>query len=314
MSPHAIYRSLAIPVRWASHWSGTALRRAQAIRKPRILMYHIVGDGEVSTRQFEWQVKFLREQFEPIGLAELADRIQAGSVTGRETVVTFDDGVRNHFTVAWPLLRAYRVPATFFVCPGLTESGEWLWRTELRMRLRLLNDAERAEAARDAGCPVQAVEPVMEWTKRLAMQDRLVFQRDIEKRTRGFSASREDTDRHAPLTWEQLRQMDANLITIGSHTNTHPMLPMLDAASLEQEIAGSRRMLEQHLDRRVDLFSYPNGANNMAVVDMVRRHYRAAVTTEKSFAAASSDLVLLPRIPGGGSRATFTRRLHRPRA
>lgn len=277
-------------------------------------MYHIIGDGEVSARQFEWQVKVLREQFEPVTLAKLVDRIQVGSVTGRETVITFDDGVRNHFTVAWPLLRAHRVPATFFVCPGLTESGHWLWRTELRMRLRLLTEAERAQAARDAGCPVHAVEPIMEWTKRLAMDDRLVFQRAIEKRTRGFSASREDTDRHAPLTWEQLRQMDENIITIGSHTSTHPMLPTLDAASLEQEIAGSRRLLEQHLDRRVDLFSYPNGANNTTVVDLVRRHYRAAVTTEKSFAAANSDLALLPRIPGGGSRATFTRRLHRPGA
>lgn len=314
MKTKMLRRVLAPPYRWASYWSGTALRQARAIHRPRILMYHVIGDDYISARQFDWQLRFLRKHFEPVGLGELVDRVAAGSITGREVAVTFDDGVRNHFKVAWPLLRARQVPATFFVCPGLIESGDWLWRTELRMRLASLSDAVRGQVAREAGCPAQAVEAIMEWTKKLPMDERVAFQRDIGRRAPEFSPPAEQVDRHAPLTWEQLRQMDERLITIGSHTDTHPILTTLTDPLLQGEILGSRRALEQKLDRCVDLFSYPNGANNAEVVNMVRRHYRAAVTTHMDCVSVDEDICRLPRIPGDGSRAMFTRRLHRPNA
>lgn len=314
MAQNALYRSVAASLRWVSHWSGAAIRRARSIRQPRILMYHLVGDAELSIRQFEWQMRFLRDHFEPISLGALVDRLQAGATTGREVSITFDDGVQNHFTVAWPLLQAHRIPATFFVCPGLIESGDWLWRTELRMRLGVLDSAMRTGAARNVGCPATEVEAIMEWTKGLPIDARRAFERDIEALTADFTPPRAQTDRHAPLTWNQLRQLDENLITIGSHTRSHPILPTLSEALLQDEIAGSRLTLEEKLDRNVDLFSYPNGANSPDVAAVVRRHYRAAVTTRQGIVAQDSDHYLLPRIPAADSRAAFTRRMHRPTA
>lgn len=314
MAQNVLHRSVAASFRWVSHWTGAAVRRARAIRQSRILMYHIVGDADLSVRQFEWQMRFLRDHFEPISLGALVDRLHAGTTTGREVVLTFDDGVQNHFTVAWPLLQAHRVPATFFVCPGLIESGDWLWRTELRMRLNVLDNATRTEAARNAGCIATGIEAIMEWTKELPMDARQAFERDIKALTTGFTPPPSEMDRHAPLTWDQLRQMDDGLITIGSHTRTHPILPTLTESRLQDEIAGSRLALEEKLDRSVDLFSYPNGANNPGVADVARRHYRAAVTTRQGMVAQESDCFLLPRIPAADNRAAFTRRMHRPTA
>lgn len=314
MAQNLLYRSFATSFRWVSHWSGAAVRRARAIRKSRILMYHIIGDAELSVQQFEWQLRFLRDHFEPITLGALVDRLQAGTTTGREVALTFDDGVQNHFTVACPLLQAHHVPATFFVCPGLIESGDWLWRTELRMRLNVLDSATRAEAVRNAGCTATDIEAIMEWTKGLPMDARRAFEHDIETHTADFTPPQAQMERHAPLTWAQLRQLDHNLITIGSHTRTHPILPTLTESMLQDEIAGSRLALEEKLDRSVDLFSYPNGANNPSVADMARRHYRAAVTTIQGMVARESDCFLLPRIPAGDNRAAFTRRMHRPTA
>jgi peptidoglycan/xylan/chitin deacetylase (PgdA/CDA1 family) len=314
MAQNVLHRSVAASFRWVSHLSGASTRRARSIWQPRILMYHIVGDAELSVRQFEWQMRYLRAYFEPISLCELVDRLHAGATTGREVAITFDDGVQNHFRVAWPLLQALRIPATFFVCPGLIESGDWLWRTSLRMRLSVLDSAMRADAARNAGCPVTQVEAIMEWTKRLSMDARRAFERDIETHTASFMPPSAEIDRHAPLTWEQLREMDESLITIGSHTRSHPILPTLTASLLLDEIAGSRAILEEKLHRTVDLFSYPNGANDPGVVEVTRRHYRAAVTTRQGLVTKDSDPFLLPRVPAADSPAAFTRRMHRPTA
>jgi hypothetical protein len=91
-------------------------------------------------------------------------------------------------------------------------------------------------------------------------------------------------------------------------------LPTLTESMLLDEIAGSRVALEEKLDRTVDLFSYPNGANNPGVVGVARRHYRAAVTTRQGLVTQDSDPFLLPRIPAADNPAAFTRRMHRPTA
>lgn len=314
MGSTRLHNGLAAGWRWASHWSGAALRQARALARPRILMYHIIGEDDVSPTQFEWQLSFLRRHFEPVHLAILLDRIDARATTGREVVLTFDDGVRNHFATAWPLLQKHAVPATFFVCPGLIESEQWLWRTELRLRLKHMEAKTRSNVSRKADAPEDDVEAIMEWTKHLPMDERAAFQQLVTKHTRRFRPSREQMDNHAPLTWGALRSMDPALATIGSHTRTHPMLPTLDPSTLLAEIADSRKELERQLDRTVDLFSYPNGANNHDVVGAVRRHYRAAVTTRKGLVAEGDDPFLLPRIPAGHNRATFSRRMHKPTA
>lgn len=309
-----LHATLAHALRWTSHLSGNALRKAHALSQPRILMYHIIGDDDISPSRFEWQLEFLRAHFEPVPLATLLARLDTRTTTGREVVITFDDGVANHFTTAWPLLRKHQVPATFFICPGLIESRRWLWRTELRMRLHTTSDAQRTALARDAGCPLHAVEPMMEWTKRLAPEDLRDFRQQVDQLTPHFQPTERQQACHAPLTWEQVRQMNPALITIGSHTSTHPVLTTLSADALEQEIGGSRVRLQEQLDRPVELFSYPNGANDPGVVAVARRHYRCALTTRQALVADSDDAFTLPRIPATETRADFTRRLHRPTA
>lgn len=305
---------LSRPWRWALYCSGNALRQAAAVRFPRILMYHVVADGHLSPQRFTWQLRFLRKHFEPMALATLVHRISEGTAHGREIALTFDDGVRNHHEAVWPLLRQFDVPATFFVCSDLIGSSAWIWRTELRQRLQSLGSVERARAARDAGCEATTVRAIMEWTKTLSASDCRAFREKIAALTPGFAPSSQQAALHAPLTWEQLRGMDPRLVTIGSHTRSHPLLTTLTDAQLQDEIVGSRQALERGLDRDVEFFCYPNGITTPTSIALVRQHYTAAVTIRSDFVRAADDLAQLPRISADGSRATFVRRLHRPTA
>jgi peptidoglycan/xylan/chitin deacetylase (PgdA/CDA1 family) len=85
------------------------------------------------------------------------------------------------------------------------------------------------------------------------------------------------------------------LITIGSHTITHPFLTRCDDATLEHELVASRRYLEEVTGHPVDLFAYPTGDYDRRVAEAVRRAgYRAA------FAETSRDMDLpayeIPRV------------------
>jgi peptidoglycan/xylan/chitin deacetylase (PgdA/CDA1 family) len=126
--------------------------------------------------------------------------------------------------------------------------------------------------------------------------------------------SEEARQRFDPMRWSDLERLDPSLITIGSHTMTHPILPTLDDAALTREVVESRKLLEERLGRTVDLFCYPNGASDRRVCNEVARVYRAAVTTEYGFAQPRADPHRLPRIPVAPSLPLLAWRMHRPSA
>jgi len=66
-----------------------------------------------------------------------------------------------------------------------------------------------------------------------------------------------------------LRELAAAGTEVGAHTVSHPYLESIPLADATQEIAESRSVLEQHMQRRIETFAYPHGAYD--------RHVRAAV-------------------------------------
>ncbi len=74
------------------------------------------------------------------------------------------------------------------------------------------------------------------------------------------------------MTWDQLRQLLAEGMTIGSHTRSHPYLTRLaDEKALIDEIDGSKKRLEEELGVTVNSFCYPFGLRDQRVEDLVRQ-------------------------------------------
>ena len=89
----------------------------------------------------------------------------------------------------------------------------------------------------------------------------------------------DDTRQEPVMSVEQLRELSPELVTIGSHTMTHPLLPSIDRSHLQQELVGSRLKLEQILNREVTLLSFPYGGFNDTVVKGCREAGYARVFT-----------------------------------
>ena len=84
-----------------------------------ILYYHQVLDGELFERQM---VGLLDAGYAPVPLARLVRALRGmASLPDRALVITFDDGWESQVRVALPVLKKYRIPATFFVMPGFDD-------------------------------------------------------------------------------------------------------------------------------------------------------------------------------------------------
>src|SRR6186997_1628653 len=87
--------------------------------KAIILMYHSISEPDidpweltVSPSNFEQQLQVLQNSFKISSVTDIALSLRKGGVKNRAVALTFDDGYRDNFQIALPLLEKYNIPAT----------------------------------------------------------------------------------------------------------------------------------------------------------------------------------------------------------
>ncbi|GIU70322.1 MAG: hypothetical protein KatS3mg002_1558 [Candidatus Woesearchaeota archaeon] len=92
------------------------------------------------------------------------------------------------------------------------------------------------------------------------------------------------------MTIEQLKMLDKNLCTIGSHTVNHKNLTLLSLGEAKIEMQSSKEMLEKLLNTKIELFSFPYGAYNSKLVELAKEiGYKGIYTVDYSFASPNKD-------------------------
>ena len=260
-------------------------------RGDSILMYH--GTPLRDAAHLERQLRALSMLFHIVPLEDLARPRPNGR---RRIALTFDDGLKSNVEVAYPVLRKLGLPATFYVCPGLVESGGWMWNHEARQRLLSLPAEALAELAASVGAPAE-VEPLVDWMKGLKLGARQKVEAEIRAATPDFRPTKEQRDEFEIAGWRELKLLDPRVVTIGSHTLSHPILTSLAPDEIDLELRESRSVLEHQLQREVKNFCYPNGDLDDDAVQAARRYYASAVTVQPGSFESDVDPHLMPRFP-----------------
>ena len=288
-------------------WSG-ADRVWRALRgvAPWVVGYHRVVEDFgrsapttmppmlIGRRMLERQLDWIGRHFRPATLDEIGASLEGPAFPGRPlAAVTFDDGYRDVYHHALPLLRSKGIPAAMFVVTGLVGSD----RPPLHDRLFLLLKealaawkAPREECVRLLGAlgldPAVVLREASGWTGPHAVTRHLLQAlpgADLE-RIAAALAERVTVDpavweAHLPLTWEMVGEMRRAGVIIGSHTRSHRLLPGEDPGTVADEVEGSRRDLEARLGSAPRHFAYPNGSFDMRSVRAVAgAGYRYAYT------------------------------------
>ena len=105
-----------------------------------ILLYHGVYDHSligienysgkhVKKSEFISQLKLLKDNnFTFLSFDEIIEIIISKKKFPKNSVaISFDDGFRNNFKIACPILDDLKIPAIFYVCSGLIDSNELFW-------------------------------------------------------------------------------------------------------------------------------------------------------------------------------------------
>jgi peptidoglycan/xylan/chitin deacetylase (PgdA/CDA1 family) len=96
---------------------------------------------------------------------------------------------------------------------------------------------------------------------------------------------------------ELIELASSELLEIGSHSLTHPILTAIPTESVQAEVQRSKALLEDAISKPVTKFSYPDGATSRAVqAEVMSAGYTCACSSQSDVASKSSNLFGLPRI------------------
>lgn len=306
-------RKIAPLLHWASLKSGKSIQRMRNVPGARIITFHAVGPPECTAKVFEQTVAFCKKYYDVVSLAVITENLaKQHPDLKKQVALTFDDGLRNNLTFAYPILKKYTAPATFFVCPGLVERGSWLWNQEARARLRWMRQGALTELADSLGRPGSNHLRIVDWMKKLPTRSRMHVEQVIREATPAWRPTRSQEIANDLMSWDELKILDPKLITIGAHSTNHPILANCTSEELIHEIVECGPLIEKRLLKPVDFFCYPNGDFNPLVTRFVEKNYRASTITQPGIINEEVKPHQIPRVGSSDRFPHFVWRMHKP--
>lgn len=257
---------------------------------------------------FDEQIQFLKGNYHLISMRELTRALEEKrDLPPRSAMVTFDDGLKNNYTVAFPILERYSLPATIFLTTDLIGTERFFWFDELYFIVRhgmmtaLGNRSQKLPKEMSAGIAQEYIRRV-EQLKRLSENERCEMLGQLkEEYSWNDSPPRED---FGLLTWDNVREMDqSGFIDFGIHTATHAILSITPDQEWYREIRKPRKLLSDHLNKNIDSFCFPNGVplvdfSDIHVQYLRKCGYLCAFTTQSDL-WDGKDPFRIGRIPAG---------------
>lgn len=277
-------------------FTAKAYRLNALLNRFYIIPYHMIVDEpngfypETSTRDFEKQIAHLVKNYRVISLDEIVERVKTKRSLRRCVAITFDDGFRNNYEIAYPILRKYNIPATIFLTTNYIDSGTAPWfikfryifmkteKTELRLRL---DDKNILFPMHTKKAKFTAVDRVMAYLKNCPNEQRLSL---LDKLCKELEVNEFQGIDNLMLTWDQIKVMASHDIFFGAHTVRHPILSKISIKIAEREILESKNTIEEKIGKPVTSFAYPFGKKSQYTPQIFpilqELQFKCAVTTE----------------------------------
>ena len=261
-----------------------------------VLTYHRIAKADPATRfddgvidatpeMFDRQLSLLRRWFNVLGMEDVFAFRAGKSLPKNPVLITFDDGYKDNFQAALPILQRHGLKATFFVATDYIDQRRLFWWD----RLNLLVKSSTKETV-ELSYPSKLVLSLRtEEARRYAIarfihivkvEEALELDRFLDEVTRACGVALADGEERRMadsllMTWDEVRALRAAGMDVQSHTRSHRTLQTLPLGQLGHELGGSREVLEHALGTRVRALSYPVGRGVAGSPD-IRAAVRAA--------------------------------------
>jgi peptidoglycan/xylan/chitin deacetylase (PgdA/CDA1 family) len=309
------------------------MRRESHVRPSlHVVMYHYIRDfpktefpkiNGMPLGDFQKQLALIRANFEMASLESAIQFLQGAYTPSRDMfLLTFDDGLKEHYSTITPLLVDYGVQGFFFPITFCIEDGRVApvhmnhflmatlglnsYQTAFLQRLRDFSPHHTALVDVDCGLAqrtyrwdtseVACFKYLLNFLIETPIRDELVKALFEE-----YIGEEKSFSRLLYFSWQDARQMQEAGMIIGGHSHQHRSLATLSEEELSSDLSTSTELLLKYLQPSHPLpFSYPYGKKNSfsdAVAQFLKRlGFICAFSTEIGQNDPGIDLFALRRI------------------
>lgn len=212
--------------------------------------------------ELEAQLIWLKDYTRVLSLEdylELACRAEPPSAPC--SLVTFDDGYRDNYELALPVIRRIGIPATFFIPTQLISERRLGWWDLIAYLVKKSEHAEITVGGRRlqiSGRTDATIAKLQDRMKRRPSRETSSLVDELARSTGVDLPSPEEQDAQL-MTWRQLRETADESIAMGAHGHSHRVFSTLDDNELREELESSKEILEHETAAAVRSIAYPCG-------------------------------------------------------
>ena len=233
-----------------------------------ILLFHRVLNDEIEdpvnnyilTEEFYEQINFLNNNYDIISFDQINNLKPDKKI---KIIISFDDGYKDNYNNAYPILKQFNNNAIFFVLANYINKKKLIWDRELCLiyNYALKND-KLIKFKNSIKVPNFSEEKIKNIWQYINYLKKLKFEKieniilDLKKEI-NYEDNYQEED--CPMSWKELSILNNNKMTIGSHGLNHLSLTNLSYEDSFLEITESKKMIEENLNINCKYFSFPFG-------------------------------------------------------
>ncbi|WP_170137094.1 polysaccharide deacetylase family protein [Winogradskyella sediminis] len=222
---------------------------------------------------FNKQIRFLNKHFQ---FSYPNEFFGDKTTSGIHILITFDDGYKDNYDIAFPILKQHNAKVIFFIVTNIIGTNDWLTHDKLRFlvekKYKSENEVETCLKKMNQGHSIAT------WIKQNENLIAIPEQRLM-------------------MNWKEVEEIDKEGFKIAPHTHQHSILSFLDYTKQEGEIQTSIKTLESKLKKICNYFAYPNGLYNADSLNVLNKSaIQYGFTTQPGFNSKENAPLQLKRI------------------
>lgn len=236
----------------------------------------------ISAKEFYNQMLKIKKNYNILNIEQIFYHLKNKKPFKKKSVsISFDDGFKNNFTVALPILKKLNIPAIFYICPQSITKQEMFWVDKIEACINHckkkiisinLNKRIKNYSIEKNDQKKSLINRLKKICKKKSVKDKNKIIKDLINQT-GIEPKIKFSKNYEIANWKQIKLASKNkLFTIGGHSMEHDILTNMNDKEINYDIKETKKIIENKIGKKVKHFSYPEGKFNDKVMFFLKKN------------------------------------------
>ncbi len=235
----------------------------------------------IDKKKFIKQMKFLKKNYNMISIDDIYHHIKNKiPFSKKDVAISFDDGFKNNFTIAAPILNKLKIPAIFYLCPRSINKNEMFWVDQIETCIDKCKKSKIEITYLGLGNfnldnvkkKIFIIKKIKKICKNLNIHKKNKLIKILKKKT-SVEPNIKSSKNYEVANWKIIKKISKNnLFTLGGHSLSHDILTKMNTRELNYNIVKTIEIIKNKTGVNVEHFSYPEGKFDNNVIKYLKKN------------------------------------------